>query len=94
MFNRSQNPYLRFCLDEEDSFKDELDHYWTLNIKKTFFWIGGNMVDDHQLFEFLIDDTTHDEELVKPTPDSHQQPHMNWVETDISACLFYINISN
>jgi len=81
---------LRFCLDEEDSFKDELDHHWTLNIKKTFLdWRrhGG-------WSSALINDTAHDEELVQPTPDSHQQPHMNWVKTDISACLFYINISS
>jgi len=25
--SRTINAYLRFCLDEEDSFKDELDHY-------------------------------------------------------------------
>jgi len=62
--------------------------------QEDFFWIGGDMVDDFQLFEFLTNDTSHDEELVQPTPDFRQQPHMKWVETGISACLFYINISN
>ena len=46
-------------------------------LAEDFFWIGGDMVDDHQLFEFLMNDTAHDEELVQPTPDAHQQPHMN-----------------
>jgi len=45
--------------------------------QEDFFWIGGNMVDHPQLFDFLMNDTAHDEELVQPTLDSHQQPHMN-----------------
>jgi len=41
---------------------------------RRLFLIGSDMFDDHQLIEFLISDTSHDEELVQPTPDSHQQP--------------------
>ena len=41
----------------------------------------GDMVDDHQLFEFLINDTAHDEELVQPTSDSHQQKKAQHIQS-------------